>query len=330
MKNFIIISFLIFSNHSYGQIKRPEDFGFRHFQILYKGDTVDILIKSKKGEENIPKPLFFYCQGSLPQPLIKTDNEITYGVFSFKPDSLAKYFHLAIVSKPFVPLIMDKKNLGNNFCYLDTNGKMIKDYSDRNLLDYYVKRDIEVIKFLEKQKWISSNKLILAGHSEGSTVVSKIASIYPKVTHLIYSSGNPFGRIMSIIGQSRQEENDTTKIADEDFSMWQNSNDKPNDLDFSQGDTHRATIEFSNPPIQYLEKLKIPVLVCYGTKDWSAPFNDYLRVETIRKHKSNFTFNAYIGTEHNFFPLKQNGQINYDIFNWDKVANDWLTWLISK
>ena len=330
MKTIISISFLFLTFHSFGQTKRPEEFGFKHLQTIYKGDTVDILVKFKKGEENIPKPLFFYCQGSLPQPLIKTDGDETYGVFSFKPDSLAKYFHIAIVSKPYVPLIMDKKNLGSQFCYLDTSGKMVKNYSDRNLLDYYVKRDIEVIKFLQKQNWISTEKLVLAGHSEGSTIVSKITSIYPKVTHLIYSSGNPFGRIMSIIGQSRQEENDTTKIADEDFVMWQNSINSPNSLDFSQGDTHKATVEFSKPPIKYLEKIKIPVLISYGTKDWCAPFNDYLRVEMIRKHKTNFTFKAYIGTEHNFFPLKPNGEINYDIFNWDKVADDWLSWLNSK
>lgn len=317
MKTIISISLFILSLNSLGQSKRPEDFGFRHYQILYKGEAVDILIKSKQGDENISKPLFFYCQGSLPQPLIKTDGEKTYGVFSFKPDSLTKYFHIAIVSKPFVPLIMDKKDLGPNFCYLDTNGIMPKQYTDRNFLGYYVKRNIEVIKFLRKQKWISSGQLIIAGHSEGSTIVSKIARVYPKVTHLIYSGGNPLGRIMSIIGQSRKEETDSTRIAEKDFLMWQEANNSPNSSDFS------------NPPIKYLETLTIPVLVCYGTKDWSAPFNDYLRVQTIRKHRSNFTFNAYIGTEHNFFPFKQNGQINYDIFNWDKVADDWLTWLLK-
>lgn len=70
---------------------------------------------------------------------------------------------------------------------------------------------------------------------------------------------------------------------------------------FRSGDTHKATIEFSERPIQYLIRLKIQVVVCYGTKDWSTPFNDYLRVETIRDQKTNFTYNAYIGTEHNFF-----------------------------
>lgn len=69
------------------------------------------------------------------------------------------------------------------------------------------------------------------------------------------------------------------------------------------------------------------MLVSYGTKDSGCPFDDYLRVETIRENKINFTFKAYIGTEHNYFPLKANGEINYDIFNWDKVANDWQKWL---
>ena len=92
----LIISLFILSIHSFGQTKRPEDFGFRHFQIFYKGDTVDILIKSKKGEENISKPLFFYCQGSLPQPLIKTDNEITYGFFYLNPTALQNIFTLQL------------------------------------------------------------------------------------------------------------------------------------------------------------------------------------------------------------------------------------------
>jgi hypothetical protein len=74
----------------------------------------------------------------------------------------------------------------------------------------------------------------------------------------------------------------------------------------------------------------MPVLVSYGTKDFSSPYNDYLRVEMMRQKKNNFTFKAYIGTEHNYFPLKPNGEINYDIFNWDKVANDWRQWLLQQ
>jgi hypothetical protein len=68
-------------------------------------------------------------------------------------------------------------------------------------------------------------------------------------------------------------------------------------------------------------------LISYGTYDNSALLNDYLRTEIIRKRKTNFTFNAYIGLDHNFFGMKETGEVDYDNFNWDKVALDWEKWL---
>ena len=327
MKIVIQIIFLLLTIYSFGQNKRPEDYGFRRFQIIYKGDIVDVLIKSKKGEENIRKPLFFFCQGSLPKPLIKYDGKGVYGVFPFNPDSLTIKFHLVIVSKPNIPLIMDVKALSKSFDYIDSTGHYPKQYSDRNLLDYYVNRNIKIIKFLQKQNWVSNKQLVLAGHSEGSTVAAKMASISHLITNLIYASGNPMGRIMSIIQQDRANETDSVKRAEADFDYWQSVIKNKTIMDGTHGDTNKATYEFSNPPIEYLKKLKIPVLVCYGTKDWCAPFNDFMRVDFIRKGKTNFQFNPYIGTDHNYFPLLSDGKPNYEIFNWDKVADDWLTWL---
>jgi len=329
MKISLRIIFLFLTINLFGQNKQPEDYGFRHLQTIYKGDTVDILIKSKKGEEQKAKPLLLFCQGSLPQPLIKFDEQGVYGVFPFNPDSLTIDYHIAIVSKPFIPLIGEKKLLGENFTFTDSIGYYPKKYTERNLLDYYVNRNIEVIKFLQKQPWISKNRLVVAGHSEGSTIAAKLAHSYARVTHLIYSGGNPMGRIMSIIGQNRAIETDTdsTRQGEKNLKYWQRIVGNKTNMNASQGDTDRATYEFSNPSKEYLENLKIPVLICYGTKDWSAPFNDYLRVDAIRKEKKNFTFKAYIGTEHNYFPLLSDGKPNFEIFNWDKVANDWQKWL---
>jgi dienelactone hydrolase len=328
MKTLIFIAFLFIGNTLFGQNKRPEDYGFRHLQTIYKGDTVDILIKSKKGDEQKPKPLFLFCQGSLPQPLIKYDEQGMYGVFPFNPDSLTIGYHLAIVSKPYTPVIADKQSLGEDFTYVDSGGKFSKKYLERNLLDYYVNRNIHVIKFLQNKSWISKDNLVVAGHSEGSTIAAKLALSFPQVTQLIYSGGNPLGRILSIIERQRADETDTTKYAEDGIKNWENIVADPTNMDASNGDTYKATYEFSIPPIQYLQKLKIPVLICYGTKDYSSPFNDYLRIEMIRQKRKNFTFKAYIGTDHNYFPLKANGETNYDIFNWDKVANDWKEWIM--
>ena len=128
-----ILTILIIGLHSFGQTKNPQEIGFRHIVFKYKKDDIDILIKSKKGEENIPKPIFFFCQGSLPIPLIKYHGNDSYGVFPFNPDSLSIKYHLVIASKPFIPVIADYTTLSPNFSLIDSSGKFPKEYSDRNL-----------------------------------------------------------------------------------------------------------------------------------------------------------------------------------------------------
>jgi Dienelactone hydrolase family len=333
MRYSLLIITTFFTGLLFGQNKTPEDFGFRHLQTIYKNDTVDILIKSKKGEEEKPKPLFLFCQGSLPIPLMinydSSGKQKIYSVFPFNPDSLSKEYHLVIISKPNIPLIVDEKRLNPDMTYGDSRGQFPQKYIDRNLLDYYVQRDISVIKYLQRRPWISKNRLVIAGHSEGSAIAAKIAFVYPKVTDLIYSGGNPFGRIMTIVERARVRETDTTAYAEDAISNWEQIVDDPDNTSVKKGDTNKATYGFSvPPPIDYLRKLRIPVLVTYGTKDYGLVASvDYLRIETISRHKKNFTFKAYIGGEHNFFPLKPNGEIDYDIFNWDKVALDWQKWL---
>ena len=329
MKGLIYIFSLLTVYSALGQTKTAQDFGFRHIVYKYKTDNVDILIKSKKGEENVPKPLFFFCQGSLPIPLILYQGNEVYGTFPFNPDSLSNKYHLVIVSKPYIQLIADVTLLKPDFTYADSTGKFPKEYSDRNLLSYYVPRNIAIVKYLQQQTCVSTKQLVIAGHSEGSTIATKMAIELKNATHLIYSGGNPMGRILSIIEQNRayETDSDSTKYGEYNINYWADIVANKDDMNSSKGDTYKATFEFSEPMITYLEKLKIPILVTYGTKDWSSPYNDLLRVNTIRQNKSNFTFKAYIGTEHNFFPLTVDNKPDYNIFNWDKVANEWLIWL---
>ncbi len=61
-----------------------------------------------------------------------------------------------------------------------------------------------------------------------------------------------------------------------------------------------------------LKKLNLPLLITYGGKDHSAPFDDYLRVEMIRQRKRNFSFRSCSGLEHNYFRLNPDGQPDYN------------------
>ncbi len=329
MKKILLLLGLFATTTLSAQEKRPEDFGFRYFQFTYLGDPVEILVKSKAGEENVPKPLFLFCQGSLPIPLIQYGTSGMSSILPFAPDRLTEKYHLIVIGKPFIPTICSFRETSDKGLWLDAEGRFPQAYSDRNLLSYYVPRNLEAIRFLQEQPWASSERLVVAGHSEGSTVAADMAAKSKQITHLIYAGGNPAGRIVTMIRQGRdgEEYGDSLSYGEEELEYWKSVVSDPDNMDDSQGDTNRAAIEFSMPPIHTLRTLTIPVLVAYGTKDWGSPYIDYFRVEAIWNRKANFTFFPYIGADHGFYPLKADGTPDRAVNNWNQVANDWMEWL---
>ena len=93
-----IILFLFISYSIFAQ-KTPEDFGYRHLVYSYKKGKVDVIIKSKFGEESIAKPLFFWCQGSLPQPIIKYNSKGMFGTFPFNVNDFLDNYHIVIIGE---------------------------------------------------------------------------------------------------------------------------------------------------------------------------------------------------------------------------------------
>jgi dienelactone hydrolase len=192
---------------------------------------------------------------------------------------------------------------------------------------YYVNRNLAAIRFLKTQPWVDKEKLVLAGHSAGATVMTRLATRSKDATHLILSSGNPMGRILSIIGQRRVADS-TGAGAEETFRYWERVVAYPDSTAApGGGDPNKTTHDFSEPVVEAIKKLRIPVLVTYGTRDHCAPFNDYLRVELIREKKKHVQFKAYPGLEHNYIGYKPDGTLDYDNFNWDRVTADWWRWL---
>ena len=76
-----------------------------------------------------------------------------------------------------------------------------------------------------------------------------------------------------------------------------------------------------------MQEIEIPVFFGYGTKDESVLLMDYLRVQTIQLKKKNFYFKSYFGLEHNFWGFKEDGTVNHDDYQFDRVANDFFEWL---
>jgi hypothetical protein len=321
MKNLTLILIYLISVTIFGQ-KTPEDFGYKYLKIKYKTEIINVIIQSKKGDENKTKPLFFWCQGSLPQPVIKYNEVKMFHTFPFDTNDFLDQFHLVIIGKPGIPIISEVKNLKENYCFLDDSLKVTKEYSDKNYLDYYYKRNNFILKKLLQEKWVSSKIVLVGGHSEGSYVAAKMASTNKKITHLIYAAGNPYGRFLNILAQSRYYDS-----GNKTFEKWKVIVANKNNSNYNGGDTYKNTYDFSKPLANELFKLKIPVLFSYGTKDWSTPYNDLFYTESVRKQLTNFTFLAYVGLEHNYFPVNDKLEPNYEIDNWEKVGKDWLEWL---
>ncbi|MFT2011467.1 hypothetical protein ACMA1I_22530 [Pontibacter sp. 13R65] len=328
---FFLFLQLIFSQVA-AQIKNPEDFGFRHLQSFYKQDTVNILVLSKKREEEVEKPLFLFVQGSLPKPLILLkENGEPYMVFPFDAEILLDKYHLAVISKPYVPLIKKATELRRDMAYVDLQrGSFPEKYIERDNLDYYANRNKEAIKFLKKQSWIGDKEVVVAGHSEGAAVAAKLAETSKDVTRLIFASTNPLGRMMTTVSQIRQRDDSLGTATEKQFQFWQELVNDPDNNEVQGETTFKSIYSFSKPPIDSLRKLKIPVLVAYGTEDIAAPFFDYMRIEAIRNKKKNFTFIPYVDREHNFFGFDENGKVNHNDFGWDMVAQDWKAWLEKK
>jgi len=329
MRTIINILILFISVNAFSQ-KTAEDFGYRHFPIEFNKDTVHIIVKSKKDEGQTKKPIFIFIQGSLAKPVLKYNGEKHYPPFPFSSKILEDDYHLIVINKPKIPYISDIANLDENKELVDKETNFPpSEYLERNYLDYYVERNSKVIEYLKKQNWVDSSKIVVAGHSEGSTIAVKMATTNQNLTQLIYSGGTPYySRIMSIISQDRETEKDSTSWVERDFEYWQNTNKNKFDVSREHGfNTYRGTYSFSQNLSEDFKRLKIPVLVSYGTKDSASPFNDLLRIEMIENNKTTIDFKAYIGLEHNYFPLNSDGSLNYNEFNWDKIAMDWKKWL---
>lgn len=288
-----------------------------------------MLVLSKKGEELRRKPVFFYVQGSLPTPLILYDEQGPYRLIPIKMDSLLARYHLLVVSKPGIPLVAHTKTLTPYFTYNDPKtGLPPVVYCQRNYLEYYVRRNAAVLRYLAHQPWADAQDITAMGHSEGAPIVARMARHPAHLRRVIYLNGSSLGRMLTMLPSSEMT-GDTTGNASS-FQRWQHIVAAPQAHDCAQpGDSPLTTASFSEAqtPMEDFRHCRIPVFVGYGTLDHAA--NDYLHLEMIRAGKTNFTFRAYPAVEHNFFGFTK-GKVDYEKSHWDEVAHDFLTWMRAK
>jgi len=304
-----------------------------HFQLKAPHDTIDFIVFDTVLSEK--KPVFLFCQGSLPMPLFFNIQGKIYmsggGVSNFDLPEIQKNYHLVVISMPKTPVIVSEKNLNDQYCFVpDTSKPYVfqKDYVEADFLQNYVDRANRVLKFLRKQPWVDHQKLVVAGHSQGSKVATKIAVSNKKVTHLGLFAANPFGRVDQYVRQARLdaqlgkitwEEADKQMEAQYEYFKTANNPDS-----VARNPELKAWQSFSEPFLDDWLSLRIPIYLAYGTADRTSDLNDLVPLFFIQEHKTNLTMKRYLQLEHNFFEVKENGRTDYEKGHWVEVMRAFL------
>ncbi|OYU83539.1 MAG: hypothetical protein CFE24_10755 [Flavobacterium sp. BFFFF2] len=337
MKTLKATLFLLFFIHlGFGQKRDVINDQAIQFSIKQKKDTIHFILIDTKLDEI--KPVFLFCQGSLPMPLfVKPAKESMWmiggGITNFDLNEIKKNYHLIVISMPKTPVIVDEKHLNKSYCYIPNENEpdeFDKDYVQADFLENYEARAQKVLQFLRKQKWVDHSKLIVAGHSQGSKVATLIALNNKKVTHLGLFGANPFGRIDQNIRTYRKEaerKEITWQQANEDiektYQMYRDAYDNetlrkdPNLLSWKS---------FSRPLVNDWLQIKIPTYLAYGTNDIAADLCDLVPLFYIQNAKDNLTYKRYLDLEHNFFEINADGTTNYEKAHWQEVMNEFIKW----
>ncbi|MCC6414066.1 MAG: hypothetical protein IT270_20625, partial [Saprospiraceae bacterium] len=310
--------------------QRPETINGEalHFQLKSKKDTIDFIVVDTT--INQKKPVFLFCQGSLPIPLFFHSAQYgTYmiggGVSNFDLAEIRKHYHLVIISMPKTPVVVDEKNLDQSYAFIpDTANKRQYSmaYLKADYLENYQKRAEKVLKFLRKQDWVDNSKLVVAGHSQGAKVAVEIALKNKHVTHLGLFGANPFGRIDQFVRKARKDvEQGKISWAQADQEMESNYNyyreifNTPAEDDPSV----KTWKSFSTPRIDDWLKINIPMYLAYGTHDITSDLCDLVPLYFIQHGKSNLTHKRYLNMEHNFFEVGEDGRADHTKGHWKEV-----------
>jgi len=309
------------------------------FTLKEKKDTIDFVLIDTKLDEK--KPIFLFCQGSLPMPLFMKPEKgkmrmFGGGITNFDINEIRKNYHLVVISMPKTPVIAEQKNLNKSYCFIPNPNdpdRFSEEYEKADYLENYAERANKVLHFLRKQKWVDNTKLIVAGHSQGSKVATLISLNNKHVTHLGLFAANPFGRIDQLIRDDRKAAEikeitweEANKRMEDTYQMYRDSYDE-NTL--KKKSYLLAWKSFSRPLLNDWLKIKIPTYLAYPTNDIASDLCDLVPLFYIQNSKSNLTYKRYLNMEHNFFEVNEEGNANYEKEHWKEVMNEFVNWSLK-
>jgi pimeloyl-ACP methyl ester carboxylesterase len=328
MKKFLISS-LLFSlwTSAFGQFFDSTD--FLHYSIKSKHlGTIKYHIYNKHLNQKLP--IILFLQGSMDLPLIgiiAKDSRLY--TFSREILKYADKYHIVLISKP-----------GRNFSdtiSVDSSGIKVKlrnIYNEFNTQAWRVNSADLVLKKLLKQNFISKDKVVIIGSSEGGQIVPELAYKNKKITHVVSVNGAGLNHFYDGIIAERMKANagiitrqSAQNKIDSLFKLYEKIYDNANSLyDFHEEESYKRWASYTKiDPLEYLKKIDKPILVIASGNDDNSPILglDYIKIEFLRLRKTNLTYKVYPNSDHSFNETDANGQtinkkneVYEEIFQW--------------
>lgn len=333
MKKLYFMLFVLCLQEVLAQQEQALNLGYQLITIAYEEENCQVLIKSKPGDEDVKKPLLVYFQGSLARPLLiqypQHNNYVYDMAFPFSTEKILDAYHIAVIAKPFIPVLVPEKDLDASYSYVEEDGKNPEAYLKHNNLEYMVARNQFVVDFLNKLPRIEKNEIILIGVSEGSRIAFEVAQNSKTIKAVALLSANPFGRYLNTVAQQRTEEATADFLKeDEAFAYWKTIAQHKDENNYSDGgDTYKSWFAYSQPYNDALLKLKKPVFFGYGTKDPAVPYYDLFAFQVLQAKQSNIHVTTYQGLDHSFYRVDENGVVDHEVSFFDHVVKDIINWL---
>lgn len=324
MKFYIIFIFLI-SNQIYAQYEPKYD-EYKHFSIFKKRDTINYHVYTKDSTKKDGIILFINGSGAEPLFTIKQEGNNMWinSSIPFDLNKIPSNYIFVLVSKKCLPFSVINKDFKTPNCFFENEG-----------LDYRVWQNDIVIKNILQKHIKNPKKIIVIGHSEGSDVVAKLGTINKKITHIGYWSGGGNTQfydfalfIRKEVSEGKIDEKTASVKLDSLFNQIKDIELHPNSISKTWEDnSYRRWSEFSEPSIDNLVKINIPIFVALGAKDKSVPVESGLLipVEFYKRKKQNLTFRLYPNYEHSFYEIPKNENKEW-IPHWMDVFDEFMKW----
>ncbi|MBC8151696.1 MAG: hypothetical protein H7Z72_02170, partial [Bacteroidetes bacterium] len=318
MKQFLLIGVLISSltNAAFCQYTQRYVGGYTVFTIPFAEDSVTFAVVAKGNELVKRRPIFLFRQGSLPIPLFTINPKNNRPSLTVLPitcyDHEDEYYSI-MIAKPGVPLIVESSYVDTLFSTRGSPKPAMYpvNYQSHNYLDYYVDQTNAVLRFILNQPWAATNRVVVAGGSEGYHVAIKTAYTNKQITHLIAFSGGVEGRQQSIIREERTKgytgeytQEEAQRSVEGLQQQWAAICQDSLNGTARVGDPNRTQYSFSHSQNKdFLLALTIPICILYGTADIGSTSNDTLPLEFARHGKTNLTVKAYPNHDHTFHKI---------------------------